>query len=371
MTLIEKHRYIKVMWCVCAVALYMSVSQAGAETHKNAAASVDPMFYEEAGEPKDATKDPEKGAVTPPVPNITATTPLATMPMITGTPQQAMQQLMPQILTFPENGTDIPAVLLMPNPLMSPKMSKPETLLMPAVTLPKTPAAFSPKDPLATKTTDVLQAAPLQSIPTLPQSQSPAVMGKGVAIEEDANVSWHGSLMFNANTIRLLNEAIQASISGKPLDAPVINAPAQKRIALDHPVISPTFYLNSILYFSPQSWAVWLNNSKISSSHETPRTGVKIVKVTPYAVTFSLAVKYLNHLSPQWSKKLLEDDEEGAFANSNLSIILNAEKNTLSFTLHANQVFSMYDMEIFEGKASPSALQEFTTENKDSDNTTR
>ncbi|KIE05418.1 hypothetical protein NF27_DT01920 [Candidatus Jidaibacter acanthamoeba] len=109
-----------------------------------------------------------------------------------------------------------------------------------------------------------------------------------------------------------------------------------------------SFYLNSIIYLSNQSWSVWLNNYKVQ---EKSLGGVLVDKVNNDSVEFIWKTANLDVISPEWQLRLIKDGEYYKSKDNRIKIKNdNAENATIHFILKPNQTFVVDTLSIIEGK---------------------
>lgn len=178
---------------------------------------------------------------------------------------------------------------------------------------------------------------------------------------EKVGLFWQGSLMFNENAIRLLNKTLEGRTSGNLMPSLTDNNSNgdASNPGVVYPPLAPVFYLNSIVYFSPTNWTIWLNSEKLAFAVTPFNTAlfpdIHVMSVLPNEVTITWSTTFLNHLSPNWGRRLTENINDN-LSNEDETIILNPEKDTVKFTLRPNQAFAVYYMEIFEGNVEPTTV---------------
>jgi hypothetical protein len=327
-----------------------SKAQTAADTGKPSAGEVDPMFFQETETP--ATVPPAAAPVSQPP---EAATPLpapaehkGAEKTLTPAPVQIVPE--PNMPVVPETSPAVPVIELPKVPGVTPKIDLPVSV-PPKV---DSPAPIIPFPAIS---------APSQSVPV--PNMTPLLPSGEEIDDEDEPVEWKGSLMFDEKSIKLLNDAMESFLTGKPLELPAVVTPEASAAAAAaalaakeqaaQPTVLPVFYLNSIVYFSPSNWSIWLNNTKISPVKKPQIPELKIVNITDRQVFFTWSVKNLDRISPNWMDKLKEDSD-GDFSNSDNTIKVSAEKDSVGFALGPNQSFSVQAMEIMEGKTQAAPL---------------
>lgn len=189
--------------------------------------------------------------------------------------------------------------------------------------------------------------APKTAVPTAKAESSPpgAVTGifPGTPIE--------ASLFFSPEEMRKINTAVEIyRMSGTRRSAQTASKGAQDFIDLlkdDNKVqriVHPQFFLASIAIHTPQEWVVWVNTLKLSSQ---------------YPVSGDLTVQSVDETRATFiwkpSQFLLYRDKKPP---SGQPIVINAERETIVFTLYPNQTFSSYTMRIDEGWKPPAFVEE-------------
>jgi len=357
-------RYV-MMLCV-GLMVYGSIVSAQAATINNGTGNtdaVDPLYF--------GSKDKQ---VTP----APSSVPISSAPMPTASVNPLMMSVPPLLPTesamTPPNMSCVPiggpAVSIIPISLPKVAVGPQKVLPVPTQGIQPNPLVVAPvvpfNNPLEKKLTPAAQSVPL----SLPTTSLPSTVA---APKVDIGLSWQGSLMFSDVDIQQINQAIQVlsdNINGNVKKVVTINTasvPAQKAV-VEYPTTAPIFYLNSIIYFSLDSWAIWINGNKVSAPKQQVDASLQLVSVSAKEVTFRWYPRYLDHISPNWSKQL-QANEDGSYSNATRTINLSASKDMLTFTLHPNQVFAVYDMDIFEGNGIQTTLPASEVKNTNKDNT--
>lgn len=165
-------------------------------------------------------------------------------------------------------------------------------------------------------------------------------------IEEEEDPIWSGSIMFNAEALRKIGDALEAYEKGldyvekAPEEAAPEEAP-QEMISITE---MPTFFLDSIMYFSPENWALWINGKKLSSDKRAS-DGLRVVDIDNKKATLIWTSNAFTTAVPDWKEQL--SALEG--------ISFDEASAELTFTLHPNQAIDISDLSIREGKTQAAA----------------
>lgn len=181
--------------------------------------------------------------------------------------------------------------------------------------------------------------------------------------------SWKISVMFGVTELRMITKilaAIEARRRAQEMGEASLNqddvlrdimadigagtAELEAEMLAKMPKESPAFFLNSIVYKSPDDWAVWVNGRKMDK--ETTDGDLSIARVGKKSVAFVWHTEYLDFVAPDWSEAVA--DRKG--------VTVDADGMTVRFTLQPNQTFVVRAMQIVEGKAygSPLSVEDMT-----------
>lgn len=110
-------------------------------------------------------------------------------------------------------------------------------------------------------------------------------------------------------------------------------------------ISKPSFYLNSVVYFEPDNWVIWLNNEAIKpdDKHEI----LDIHEVGKNYVVFVWKNANISRIYPDWHKKFKSTGNN--YASDNKNMVLNINSNDLYFILHPNQSLVTKEMVVKEG----------------------
>lgn len=200
----------------------------------------------------------------------------------------------------------------------------------------------------------------------------------GMAGSSEQNAWKYGSLMFDKNQTEWIEAAIQSYEKKVPLEillpslfppnTPVNNdeileeKPATitniiKETVNNAPVVTeaPAFYLKTILYFSDDNWAVWVNDKKITDFVSNPIGKANIVGVTANMAVFTWENSHIDLIDPNWKTGYM-DLGDGKYASPAKNIIVDTVNGNISFSLHPNQSLTSSPLQIIEGRATTKAI---------------
>lgn len=104
----------------------------------------------------------------------------------------------------------------------------------------------------------------------------------------------------------------------------------------------PQFYLKSIMYQSPESWTIWVNDYKIGTESWTSRNELRVIDINKERVVFEWTPPSIDRVMQFWDS--IGDPE---------NVKVNVERGVVTFSLRQNQTFSSYRMMAMEGKLQP------------------
>lgn len=200
---------------------------------------------------------------------------------------------------------------------------------------------------------------------------------------EDFRAAWSGSLMFDSEDLKSLTKAMneirlgdQTSVVDAVKD--VVNDVKEgvEKKELKYPILSPFFYVNSIIYISDNDWIVYINNQKFISTDANKMLSLipnlMITRVSEHDVQLQFRTEFLDFVSPGWVQKMrpVRGQSEYKGTDQPVRIVRHRLKNNrysnpktlespadIAFVLEPNQSFSVYDVSIKEGEATPTALR--------------
>lgn len=147
------------------------------------------------------------------------------------------------------------------------------------------------------------------------------------------------SIMFTAEIINLLEQTLQGKGDDNSFTSAALSG--QKGIG---------FYLNSIIFFEPEKWAIWVNNKRIIKGEKVPDFDIE--QVNHEGVVLKYNIKNLDKISPDWRKKLVATSPQSFNSMDNyIKLLLDAENRaTIKVQLKPNQTFEISSMHIYEGQ---------------------
>lgn len=208
------------------------------------------------------------------------------------------------------------------------------------------------------------------------------------------SLPWRGSVMFDDQDMQKLYDALRqygaptspvvAGGTGTGADSSGGNQGGAKMVA-------PSFFLNSVIFYEPENWAVWLNNSKIRKGEE--RNDLKIGRLSEKFVEVLWQSLELDAISPNWALNMeslgnpnpvvvKESTEEErlrkiqAFRNNNFNwdyisrdgnILVDSANKVVRFKIGLNQSFVSESMELVEGQHSSAPTPPAGTETAPTD----
>ncbi len=112
---------------------------------------------------------------------------------------------------------------------------------------------------------------------------------------------------------------------------------------------SRKFYLNSLIYYSNDKWAVWINSQKISNDGN--EVGLVIREITKEYVVVEWSTPNLETIAPDWRSRLTAVSRNKFVSpKKDIEVYLPDETSALvSFRLSPNQLFEVNNMRIKEG----------------------
>ncbi len=183
-----------------------------------------------------------------------------------------------------------------------------------------------------------------------------------------------GSLMFDPKEINILNDVL-GLISDPDFNKKTAEPAGQGNsdaISSDLEAmikISPSFFVNSIIYEDGDSWTIWLNKRKFNSKKQNELQSIienlKIEYIKKEEICFSFETAFLKRLSPKWEQIL--KTEKGKFVSQDAQIMVEQNSQGLAlvkFKLLLNQTFVLHEMKIVEGFAPSVTLPELKKESK-------
>lgn len=186
-------------------------------------------------------------------------------------------------------------------------------------------------------------------------------------------LAWQGSLLFSDEDLKNIRVAIKSYKTKVPLeillpelfpsqvvdsDRPVEEEVPQEEASVEVPdiieeIIKPdiisSFYLTSILYFAPDRWSIWLNGRKVTSP--TGFADAEIIDVQKNAVYLLWKDVPLSSIATEWRSAFLPVNAS-VYASKEKNVIVDVEKQQISFILKPNQTFVTNLMSVVEGRVT-------------------
>ena len=156
--------------------------------------------------------------------------------------------------------------------------------------------------------------------------------------------------MLSSNEVHALEEAIlraergQTQVAEEELPEGIPAAPVEAMPSTEY----AAFYVNSILYFSPENWMVWLNGKKFFSGKESPLERLSIQSVDKKSVTFLWQPVARPQSLGEPGGARVEFEPDGK----------------VRLTLAANQIFMVSGMRVLEGRGITRKVKEMLARNE-------
>ena len=106
----------------------------------------------------------------------------------------------------------------------------------------------------------------------------------------------------------------------------------------------PQFFLESLMYHTPEDWFIQINGQKLSPD-KRERFGLRVISVDDEKAQFEWKPTNMQLVEDSWSR--MHNDE----------VVVNRKAGTVTFSLRANQTFSSYLMRTVEGKVKPVRIE--------------
>ena len=155
------------------------------------------------------------------------------------------------------------------------------------------------------------------------------------------------SLMFTADEIALLNQAIDAFNSGSKLSIGGQDEEGEKTQIR-------SFFLKSLIYYNPDQWTLWIENSLKTEkiTNESNSSGLVVEEIKPGYATIIWQTPNLDKIAPEW-KRFLISDSRNRYRHEKFDILVERDEQSIAevkFRLRPNQTFNVNSMQIFEGR---------------------
>lgn len=209
-------------------------------------------------------------------------------------------------------------------------------------------AELSTPTPLILPTASTNSAEEASIAPTV---DAPSEVAE-VTTKEVATPSWKGSLLFLPSELQALKEALE-SAAATASSAETDTSTIQSLVSNIPNSFSPTYYLNSILYVSPDNWAIWVNGIRYSSQSESSNINnsdqLEVTAISPLSARIRTRMRLLSRIYPTWQEKFSPNIDGDFVANHDKTILISKEKDFITFSLKPNQSLALSTMEIREG----------------------
>lgn len=115
------------------------------------------------------------------------------------------------------------------------------------------------------------------------------------------SLPWKNSVMFSSNELQNIYTNLNYRVTGQrnliETVIPETDTSTQQQVE-QVPAVAPAFYLNSILYYNPNNWTIWVNHRRIRKN--TQLRDLQVGKITKDYVEFIWKPTNLNIISPDW-----------------------------------------------------------------------
>lgn len=105
--------------------------------------------------------------------------------------------------------------------------------------------------------------------------------------------------------------------------------------------VYPQFFLESLVYHSPNNWAIWINNQKITQDSPKESTDLTVLEIDKDKVQIKWRPVSMQKVNEMWARI------------PNKEVVVDKRKGAVIFTIKPNQTFSSYVMHVLEGKMRP------------------
>jgi hypothetical protein len=103
----------------------------------------------------------------------------------------------------------------------------------------------------------------------------------------------------------------------------------------------PQFFLDSLVYHSPDDWIIWVNGEKITNATPKENNNIHVVSIDADKATIAWFPLSMDKVLDVWKK----------FPNETVEV--DKKHGQVIFSLRPNQTFSSYVMKVLEGKVVP------------------
>lgn len=199
-----------------------------------------------------------------------------------------------------------------------------------------------------------------------------------------ASAQWAGSLMFSQQDIERINKALRSyktnvpieillpdlfsqALPKRPTQAPLPTSPqasggAEPAKTMSIPAMlpatispgeTPVYYLQSILYISPEEWTIWFDGKRISSKDEPVIKDEKFGNIRIISVSDARIIAVWSDipsgaLESGWKDRMISVGEQ-IYADKEMKLIYDNAHKRMSFMLEPNQALISYLTRVVEG----------------------
>ena len=243
------------------------------------------------------------------------------------------------------------------------------------------PINFDTDKAAATETSDAIEALTAVANPEKDDLSSTSGYVAFNGVDFDTLNSNIDSLFFTREQLDLLYSKIRKfKLTGKNVPEASDNASGTSGTSgaatgEDAKYTYVTVYLGSILYPSDGDWTIWVNDTKVRKENaESNDSGlvIKSVNQNSASILYHEDVKKLLVNSPNYKTQLKHldspetDDGSGHswdYVSDDGTMKLESNTGVVLVKLKISQTFSLYDMQIMEGRYQPAGAQGDTTAN--------
>ncbi|MEO0348299.1 MAG: hypothetical protein AAF153_03000 [Pseudomonadota bacterium] len=165
------------------------------------------------------------------------------------------------------------------------------------------------------------------------------------------------SLMFNDSEIDILTNLINDY--SLPVEEPINEdeVVVDEIIEITKEVIAEkiSFFIKSIIYFSPANWSLRINDIALSNNQLTTTSNfgsMRVLSISSSQATLRWQPSSIDALSPNWKRALILDFASQSYFSPDRRIEYNQRLNFIKFTIGTNQSFDVEKMKIVEGRLS-------------------
>lgn len=124
----------------------------------------------------------------------------------------------------------------------------------------------------------------------------------------------------------------------------------------DIPSQAPVFYLKSIMYLSPDSWSVWINDKKLTSRSSSDGN-LHVINVNETSAAFLWEDSQIEYIYPNWLSDM-DRLSDGRYVSNNKNVVVDTSTQNISFMLNPNQTMVSKSLEILEGRENSQPIDD-------------